>query len=77
MDADPRAKEFFAEVGEDLTVRPSAPGQAVLFSQLNLSRPLLRAVEAMGYVTPTAVQVHNELWTGGDKRWLVLCVTGS
>lgn len=26
-------------------------------TQLNLSRPLLRAVEAMGYVTPTAIQV--------------------
>lgn len=28
----------------------------VMFSQLNLSRPLLRAVEAMGYVTPTPIQ---------------------
>lgn len=28
----------------------------VPFQQLNISRPLLRAVEAMGYVTPTPVQ---------------------
>ncbi|CAN0352917.1 unnamed protein product, partial [Hapterophycus canaliculatus] len=31
-------------------------GGGVPFQQLNLSRPLLRAVEAMGYVTPTTVQ---------------------
>ena len=29
--------------------------EAVLFSQLNLSRPLLRAVEAAGYVNPTQI----------------------
>jgi hypothetical protein len=57
------------ELGEDLRVRPAAPGQAVLFSQLNLSRPLLRAVEAMGYVTPTPIQVRIRFcfffWGGG------------
>lgn len=31
-------------------------GGGVPFQQLNISRPLLRAVEAMGYVTPTPVQ---------------------
>lgn len=31
-------------------------GEGVPFQQLNISRPLLRAVEAMGYVTPTPVQ---------------------
>lgn len=34
----------------------SAGGGGVPFQQLNISRPLLRAVEAMGYVTPTSVQ---------------------
>lgn len=33
-----------------------ADGGGVPFQQLNISRPLLRAVEAMGYVTPTPVQ---------------------
>ena len=31
-------------------------GGGVPFQQLNISRPLLRAVEAMGYVNPTPVQ---------------------
>ena len=31
--------------------------QAQLFTELNLSRPFLRAVEAMGYTSPTPVQL--------------------
>lgn len=56
-DQDPRAKEFFEEVGDDLRVR-SANGGPLVFNQLNLSRPLLRAVESLGYVTPTPIQVR-------------------
>lgn len=56
-DNDPRAKDFFEEVGDDLRVRASGSGPLV-FNQLNLSRPLLRAVEGMGYVTPTPIQVR-------------------
>ena len=55
-DLDPKAKDFFQEVDDDLRIKSSSG--TVLFNQLNLSRPLLRAVEAMGYVTPTPVQVR-------------------
>lgn len=33
-DHDPKAREFFTELGEELRVRPAVPGQAVLFSQV-------------------------------------------
>jgi len=58
-DNDPLAKDFFSPLDASLRVRPGADGGPVLFSQLNLSRPLLRAVEAMGYVTPTPIQVRK------------------
>lgn len=56
-DNDPLAKDFFSPVDASLRVWAGADGGPVLFSQLNLSRPLLRAVEALGYVTPTPIQV--------------------
>ena len=34
-------------------------GGDVLFSQLNLSRPLMRGVESMGFVRPTPIQVQQ------------------
>lgn len=34
-DHDPKAREFFTELGEELRVRPAVPGQAVLFSQVH------------------------------------------
>ena len=52
-DLDPKAKDFFQEVDDDLRIKANSNG-TILFNQLNLSRPLLRAVEAMGYVTPAA-----------------------
>jgi superfamily II DNA/RNA helicase len=58
-DRDPKAKDFFQELGDDLRIRASGEGATILFSQLNLSRPLLRAVETMGYVTPTPIQVRR------------------
>ena len=36
----------------------AGPAGEALFSQLHLSRPLLRAVEALGFVEPTAVQAR-------------------
>lgn len=54
-----KAAEYF-EDGDAGVVSPAGGagegGSGVPFQQLNISRPLLRAVEAMGYVTPTPVQ---------------------
>lgn len=53
-----KAAEYF-EDGDDGHASPGggdASSGGVPFQQLNISRPLLRAVEAMGYVTPTPVQ---------------------
>lgn len=63
-----KAAEYF-EDGDGDNASPAGGGTAgdasagegvgvggVPFQQLNISRPLLRAVEAMGYVTPTPVQ---------------------
>ena len=56
-----KAAEYF-EDGDAGVVSPAGGegngGGEVPFQQLNISRPLLRAVEAMGYVTPTAVQLR-------------------
>lgn len=57
-----KAAEFFEDGDGDEPASAagaagaSEGGGGVPFQQLNISRPLLRAVEAMGYVTPTAVQ---------------------
>lgn len=54
-----KAAEFFEDGDMDEAV-PGGDGFAgsagVPFQQLNLSRPLLRAVEAMGFVSPTPIQ---------------------
>ena len=42
---------FFDSVDDQVVTKGE-----LMFSQLNLSRPLLRGVEACGYVTPTPVQ---------------------
>lgn len=51
-----KAAEFFEDGdGDDLS--PGEEGEGGLpFQRLNLSRPLLRAVEAMGFVSPTPIQ---------------------
>lgn len=51
-----KAEAFFEDGDGD---GPSAEGgdrTGIPFQQLNLSRPLLRAVEALGYVNPTPIQ---------------------
>lgn len=51
--------------------------EAVLFSQLNLSRPLLRAVEAAGYVNPTPVQTAVIPLAMAGRDVCASAVTGS
>eukprot|EP00624_Nannochloropsis_granulata_P004672 evm.model.NODE_33595_length_12468_cov_18.881296.1 len=76
-DNDPKALEFFQELSDDLRIKSSAPGQAILFNQLNLSRPLLRAIEVLGYVTPTPVQTAVIPVVLAGKDVCASAVTGS
>jgi ATP-dependent RNA helicase DDX27 len=48
-----------------------------MFSQLNLSRSLLRAVEACGYVTPTPVQAQVIPFALAGRDVCASAVTGS
>lgn len=50
-----KAAEFFEDGDGGEASREGGEG-GVPFQQLNLSRPLLRAVEAMGFVNPTPIQ---------------------
>lgn len=52
-----KAEAFFEDGdGDGVSVGFEEGGSGVPFQQLNLSRPLLRAVEAMGFVSPTPIQ---------------------
>ena len=48
----PTREEFFTEESEE--VKDEKPQS---FTQLHLSRPLLRAINEMGFTTPTPIQV--------------------
>lgn len=51
-----KAADFFDD-GDDDELSPGEEEEGgVPFQRLNLSRPLLRAVEAMGFVSPTPIQ---------------------
>jgi len=49
----------------------------ILFTELNLSRPFLRAIEAMGYTNPTPVQAQVIPYALGGRDICASAVTGS
>lgn len=51
--------------------------EGIMFSQLNLSRPLLRAIEAAGYVSPTPVQAKVIPLALAGRDVCASAVTGS
>ena len=65
-------KEYF-----DSIVDADSTNDASMFSQLNLSRPLLRAVEAAGYISPTAVQARVIPLALAGRDVCASAVTGS
>ena len=69
-------REFFDSV-EDFSAQSSSRGGDVQFSQLNLSRPLLRAIEAAGYVSPTPVQARVIPLAMAGRDVCASAVTGS
>jgi ATP-dependent RNA helicase DDX27 len=64
-------REYFDSIVDDNS------GDVSMFSQLNLSRPLLRAVEAAGYVSPTAVQARVIPLALAGRDVCASAVTGS
>ena len=54
-----------------------AGGSAILFSQLSLSRPLLRAVERTGYVSATPIQAQTIPYALAGKDICASAETGS
>ncbi|CAM9491473.1 unnamed protein product [Ectocarpus sp. 12 AP-2014] len=74
-----KAAEYF-EDGDDGGASPGggdASSGGVPFQQLNISRPLLRAVEAMGYVTPTPVQQRAVPFALAGRDVCASATTGS
>ncbi|CBJ29130.1 DEAD box helicase [Ectocarpus siliculosus] len=74
-----KAAEYF-EDGDDADASPGgddASSGGVPFQQLNISRPLLRAVEAMGYVTPTSVQQRAVPFALAGRDVCASATTGS
>ena len=58
----PSNEEFWAEESQPSSSSSSSSSSATLarsFNQLRLSRPLLRAVNEMGFTTPTPIQVQH------------------
>lgn len=58
----PSHEEFFSEESQT-----PATSLARSFNQLRLSRPLLRAINEMGFTTPTPIQVRCEAWLRGRR----------
>ena len=65
-------EEFFEAVVHETDDKPD-----VMFSQLNLSRSLLRGIEAAGYVTPTPIQVQVVPLAMAGRDVCASAVTGS
>jgi len=59
------------------SVIQSTAEDSLMFTQLNLSRPLLRAIEAAGYVTPTPVQAKVIPLAMAGRDVCASAVTGS
>lgn len=56
----PSNEEFWGEESQpSSTSSSSSTPVARSFNQLRLSRPLLRAINEMGFTTPTPIQVHH------------------
>jgi hypothetical protein len=65
-------KDYF-----DVVVDKNGSKDALMFSQLNLSRPFLRAIEAMGYTHPTPIQAQVIPYALAGRDICASAVTGS
>lgn len=73
MDSETEAKYFERVIDHN----ENEDKDSVAFSQLNLSRPLLRAVEAAGYINPTPVQAKVIPIAMSGRDVCASAVTGS
>jgi ATP-dependent RNA helicase DDX27 len=68
---------YFAQIVEETIASNSSSSEVSMFSELNLSRSLLRAVEACGYVNPTPVQAKVIPFALAGRDVCASAVTGS
>lgn len=61
----------------DAVIDSTEAPQVDMFSQFTLSRPILRAIESMGYVTPTEVQAKVIPYALGGRDVCASALTGS
>lgn len=67
----PTREEFFTEESEEVK-----DGKPQSFTQLHLSRPLLRAINEMGFTTPTPIQVLFISSDNSQSRCIPLALAG-
>jgi ATP-dependent RNA helicase DDX27 len=77
MDAETEAAYFDSVLDRDEAGAGTGAEEGLQFSQLNLSRSLLRAVEAAGYVSPTPVQAAVIPLAMAGRDVCASAVTGS
>lgn len=73
-------QEFFEEVIDTTRNKSSSSMREqsqIIFSQLNISRPFLRAIEAMGYTHPTPIQTQVIPFALSGRDICASAVTGS
>jgi ATP-dependent RNA helicase DDX27 len=61
------SSSFYAETPEGTRFTAGS------FADLNLSRPLLRAVSALGYTQPTPIQVRHSSSSSSSRGCCMLC----
>lgn len=77
MNADDEEKYFDLVIDSRSASDPLRDSSQMLFTQLNLSRPFLRAIEAMGYTNPTPVQAQVIPYALAGRDICASAVTGS
>jgi len=72
-----KAAKFFEDGGDNKTENTNSDDEVILFSQLNLSRPLMRGIAAIGYSQPTPIQAMTIPHALAGKDVCGSAVTGS
>lgn len=70
-------KDYFDVVVDTKKNKGNHEDANIQFSQLNLSRPYLRAIEAMGYTQPTPIQIQVIPYALAGRDICASAVTGS
>ncbi len=77
MDAEDEKAYFDMVIDSKGASNSSRDQESIQFSQLNLSRPFLRAIEVMGYTNPTPIQAQVIPYALAGRDICASAVTGS